>query len=140
MCHNTQIDVCTGFPRGLGEGRAGRGACDIVATGGVSRQPLEAIDEAEHIRHECLGDGEGAGQPFAPANTRSMCWSRALRNASKCMRRLLSRTSGFSIMEMRRHDDRKSGDSDDDPLSVMMTMRRPFDSPGNRLRALTNPS
>ena len=48
-------------PRGLGEGRAGRGARDIVTTGGVSRQPLEAINEAQHIRHEYVGGGEGAG-------------------------------------------------------------------------------
>ena len=32
--------------------------------------------------------------------------------------------AAFAIMTMRRHDDRKSGGSDDERLSVMMKMRR----------------
>jgi len=45
----------------LHEGRAGRGAGDIVTAGGMSRQPVEPIDKAQHIRHEYVGDGEGPG-------------------------------------------------------------------------------
>ena len=45
----------------LHEGRAGRGARDVVTTGGMSRQPIEPIDKAQHIRHEYVGDGEGPG-------------------------------------------------------------------------------
>jgi len=45
----------------LHEGRAGRGARDIVTTGGMSRQPVEPIDKAQHIRHEYIGDGESPG-------------------------------------------------------------------------------
>ena len=36
----------------LQEGRAGRGARDIVTTGGMSFQPVEPIDKAQPIRHE----------------------------------------------------------------------------------------
>jgi hypothetical protein len=50
----------------LYEGRAGRGARDIVTTGRMSRQPGEPIDKTPHIRHEYVGDGEGPGEPFAP--------------------------------------------------------------------------
>jgi hypothetical protein len=42
----------------LQEGRAGRGARDVVTTGGKSRQTVETIDKAQHIRHEYVGDGE----------------------------------------------------------------------------------
>lgn len=45
----------------LHEGRASRGARDIVTTGRVSRQTVEPIDKAQHIRHEYVGDGEGFG-------------------------------------------------------------------------------
>ena len=36
-------------------------ARDIVTTGGMSRQPLEPIDKAQHVRHKYVGDGEGPG-------------------------------------------------------------------------------
>ena len=45
----------------LHEGRASRSARDIVTTGRVSRQPVEPVDKAQHIRHEYVGDGEGFG-------------------------------------------------------------------------------
>src|SRR5262249_42165633 len=45
----------------LREGRASRGARGVVTTGGMSFQPVEPIDEAQHIRHEYVGDGEGPG-------------------------------------------------------------------------------
>src|SRR3546814_1689223 len=54
----------------LHEGRSGRGARDIVTTGGMSRQPVEPIDEAQHIRHEYVGVGEGPGLPFASCQHR----------------------------------------------------------------------
>ena len=57
MCH--LVRVC------LREGRAGDSARDITTARGMSRQPVEPIDEAQHIRHEYVGDGEGPGQPFA---------------------------------------------------------------------------
>jgi hypothetical protein len=38
----------------LHEGRARRGARDIITTGGMSRQPAEPIDKAQHIRHEVV--------------------------------------------------------------------------------------
>jgi hypothetical protein len=31
----------------------------------MSRQPVETIDKAQHIRHEYVGDGEGPRQPLA---------------------------------------------------------------------------
>jgi hypothetical protein len=31
----------------------------------MSRQPLQPIDQAQHIRHQYVGDGESPGQPFA---------------------------------------------------------------------------
>lgn len=34
------------------DGRAG----DIATTGGLPGQPLEPIDEAQHVRHEYVGD------------------------------------------------------------------------------------
>lgn len=52
--------VCVDFP----EGRAGRGACDVMATGGMTCQPVEAVDKTQHVRHEYVGDGKGSGQPF----------------------------------------------------------------------------
>ena len=55
---------------GLHEGRPGRGAGDVVAAGGIVRQPVEPIDEAQHIRHQDVGDGEGSGQPFASCQHR----------------------------------------------------------------------
>lgn len=67
----------------LCEGWAGRGARDIIAAGGIFRQPVEPVDEAQHIGHEDIGNGEGARQPFAPCQTGSMCFSRwCLRNES----------------------------------------------------------
>jgi hypothetical protein len=54
----------------LHEGRAGRGARNIVTTGGIFRQPVEPIDKTQHIRHEDVGDGEGPGQPFASCQHR----------------------------------------------------------------------
>src|SRR5258708_23887311 len=50
----------------LQEGRAGRGARDIITTGGMSRQPVEPIDKAQHIRHEYVGDGEEASSTYRP--------------------------------------------------------------------------
>ena len=40
----------------LHEGRAGRGARDIVTTSGMFRQPVEPTDKAQHICHEYVGD------------------------------------------------------------------------------------
>ena len=40
----------------LHEGRAGGGACNIVTTGGICRQPVEPINKAQHIRHGYVGD------------------------------------------------------------------------------------
>lgn len=45
----------------LYEGRAGRGARNIASTGRVLCQPIESIDEAQHIRHEYVGDGKRSG-------------------------------------------------------------------------------
>jgi hypothetical protein len=36
----------------------------------MSRQPVEPIDKAQHIRHEYVGDGEGPGQPCASGQHR----------------------------------------------------------------------
>jgi hypothetical protein len=49
----------------LREGRATCGACDIITARGISHQPVEATHEAQHIRHEDVGDGESLGQPLA---------------------------------------------------------------------------
>ena len=58
--------VCTCFH----EGRAGRGARDVVTAGGISLKPVEAIDKAQHVRHQDVGDGEGPRQPFASCQHR----------------------------------------------------------------------
>src|SRR5262245_54637199 len=55
---------------GLHEARAGRGARNIVTTGGMPREPLEPIDKAQHIRHENIGDREGPRQPLASCQYR----------------------------------------------------------------------
>ncbi|CDM62003.1 hypothetical protein LPU83_pLPU83d_0632 (plasmid) [Rhizobium favelukesii] len=34
------------------------------------RQPVEPIDKAQHIRRECVGDGEGPGEPFSSCQDR----------------------------------------------------------------------
>jgi hypothetical protein len=39
----------------LHEGRAGRGARDVVAAGGMIREAVEAIDEAQHISRYAVG-------------------------------------------------------------------------------------
>jgi hypothetical protein len=54
----------------LHEGRTGRGARNMVATRGISRQPAETIDKAQHIRHEYVGNGESPRQPFASSQNR----------------------------------------------------------------------
>src|SRR6185369_2910806 len=54
----------------LHEGWARRGARDIAATSGIARQPVEPIDEAQHVRHEDVSDGEAAGEPFATGQDR----------------------------------------------------------------------
>jgi molybdenum-dependent DNA-binding transcriptional regulator ModE len=40
------------------EGGAGRGARDVGTTGGMGRQPFKPIDEAQHVRHQNVSDGE----------------------------------------------------------------------------------
>jgi hypothetical protein len=62
MCH--LVCMC------LNEGRAGDGARDVGTAGRMSRQPVEPVNKAEHIRHEYVGDGEGPGQPFASRQDR----------------------------------------------------------------------
>src|SRR3546814_3237436 len=47
------------------EGRADRGVHSIGTTGRISRQLVEPIDKAQHIRHEDVSDEEGLRQPFA---------------------------------------------------------------------------
>ena len=46
------------------EGRAGQSARNIITAGGIIRKPVETIDDAQHIRHENIGDGESTRQPF----------------------------------------------------------------------------
>ena len=45
-------------------------ARDIGTTGGMARQPLEPIDETQHVRHEYVGDREALGQPLASGQHR----------------------------------------------------------------------
>lgn len=47
-----------------------RSARDIGTTGGIAPQPVESIDEAQHIRHQNVGDGKRPGQPCAFAEHR----------------------------------------------------------------------
>jgi len=56
--------------RVLQEARAGRDARDMGATGGIFRQPVETIDQAQHIRHENVGYGKASCQPFASRQDR----------------------------------------------------------------------
>ena len=56
--------------RVLQEARAGRDARDIGAAGGIFRQPVETIDQAQHIRHENVGYGKASCQPFASRQDR----------------------------------------------------------------------
>src|SRR3546814_12261310 len=52
------------------EGRADRGVHSIGTTGRISRQLVEPIDKAQHIRHEDVSDEEGLRQPFASCRHR----------------------------------------------------------------------
>src|SRR3546814_1204173 len=52
------------------EGRADRGVHSIGTTGRISRQLVEPIDKAQHIRHEDVSDEEGLRQPFASCQHR----------------------------------------------------------------------
>src|SRR3981081_1174765 len=54
----------------LDEGWAGRGARDVGAASREFCEPIEPIDEAQHIRHENVGYGEGPDQPFASVQDR----------------------------------------------------------------------
>src|SRR5580704_11222039 len=67
--------VCRGKMRHLvcvrlHKARAGGSARNIVTTGGISRQPVEPIDEPQHVRHCYVCDGKGPGQPFASCQHR----------------------------------------------------------------------
>src|SRR3546814_13692267 len=55
---------------GVYEGRADRGVHSIGTTGRISRQLVEPIDKAQHIRHEDVSDEEGLRQPFASCQHR----------------------------------------------------------------------
>src|SRR5262245_18937279 len=49
----------------LHEGWARRGPRYVVTTGWMLRQSVEPIDEAQHVRHEYVGNRERSSQPFA---------------------------------------------------------------------------
>ena len=70
----------------LCKGRAGRGVRDIVTTGGMSRQPVERIDERSTSAMSVSATEKDPANYSRPARAFSMCWSRAFRNVSRCFR------------------------------------------------------
>ena len=49
---------------GLGEGWPGRGVRDVAAAGGIVRQPVEPVHQAQYVGHEDVGHGKAFGQPL----------------------------------------------------------------------------
>jgi hypothetical protein len=49
----------------LHKGGARRGTRDIGVAGRKVCEPVEAINEAQHVRHQDVGDGERGREPFA---------------------------------------------------------------------------
>lgn len=50
---------------GLDKGRAGGGAGDVGSAGRVICQAVEAVDQAQYVDHENVGNRESVGEPFA---------------------------------------------------------------------------